>query len=60
MKYETIITHCTGRVETLKADNSADALASFQNSRDVPFYTQGFMQAVSETGSRVTMQRFKH
>lgn len=64
MRYETILTHITGRVETISRDSSGEALdpisarALIAFAKDNPFLQSGFLRSVSMTGQAATLERF--
>jgi hypothetical protein len=58
MKYQTIVTGISGKVETIKSDDSGMAREVFANAKESPFHVAGFIQSISETGQPVTLERF--
>lgn len=60
MKYQAVLSHVTGKVETLKTNDSADAYLILRDARENPFLKSAMIQAVSVTGQVVTLGRFIH
>jgi hypothetical protein len=60
MLYETIVCHVTGRVETIRANDSGIAHTVFNDAKHSPFLVSGILRSVSICGEATTLESFRH
>jgi hypothetical protein len=60
MLYETIVSHVTGRVETIRANDSGIARTVFNDAMRSPFLVSGILRSVSICGEATTLKFFRH
>ena len=60
MLYETVVSHITGRVETIRANDSENARTIFNEAKHSHFLISGILRSVSLCGEATTLESFHH